>query len=123
MKENTAFNRLDASVHSTLAGILPFGASFLVRDDGGAHLNPALENRVAQFGLSPSRNPGILLLTHAHSKPKNNPAFHRRFACVQWDVFSNTAVQNRHKSSDPCCKRGLYVPGTGVLRLRSAAVS
>jgi predicted phage tail protein len=36
---------------------------------------------------------------------------------------NNTAVQNRHKSSDPCCKRGLYVPGTGVLRLRSAAVS
>src|ERR1022692_4220470 len=34
-----------------------------------------------------------------------------------------TAVQDRHKSDDPCCKRGLYVPGTGVLRLRSAAVS
>src|ERR1039458_210524 len=33
-----------------------------------------------------------------------------------------TAVQDRHKSDDPCCKRGLYVPGTGVLRLRSAAV-
>jgi S1-C subfamily serine protease len=35
----------------------------------------------------------------------------------------NTAVQNGHKSDDPCCKRGLCVPGTGVLRLRSAAVS
>ena len=34
-----------------------------------------------------------------------------------------TAVQDRHKSDDPCCKRGLCVPGTGVLRLRSAAVS
>src|ERR1035441_4431392 len=40
-----------------------------------------------------------------------------------YESFLNTAVQNRHKSSDPCCKRGLYVPGTGVLRLRSAAVS
>src|ERR1017187_1456828 len=40
------------------------------------------------------------------------------------DILSdNTAVQNRHKSSDPCCKRGTCVPGTGILRLRSAAVS
>src|ERR1039458_9525069 len=98
MKENTAFNRLDASVHSTLAGILPFGASFLVRDDGGAHLNPALENRVAQFGLSPSRNPGILLLTHAHSKPKNNPAFHRRVACGRF-------CQRGHETFAPLATR------------------
>jgi len=34
-----------------------------------------------------------------------------------------TAVQNRQKSNDPRCKRGLCVPGTGILRLRSAAVS
>lgn len=34
-----------------------------------------------------------------------------------------TAVQDRQKSSDPCCKRGLCVPGTGVRNLRSAAVS
>src|ERR1022692_2798585 len=38
-------------------------------------------------------------------------------------AYEVTAVQDRHKSDDPCCKRGLYVPGTGVLRLRSAAVS
>jgi hypothetical protein len=38
-------------------------------------------------------------------------------------LFPFTAVQDRHKSDDPCCKRGLCVPGTGVLRLRSAAVS
>jgi len=35
----------------------------------------------------------------------------------------DTAVQNRQKSSDPCCKRGLCVPGTGKLRSRSAASS
>jgi hypothetical protein len=34
-----------------------------------------------------------------------------------------TAVQDRHKYNDPCCKRGLCVPGIGILRLRSAAVS
>jgi hypothetical protein len=33
------------------------------------------------------------------------------------------AVQDRHKSSDPCCKRELCVPRTGSLSLRSAAVS
>jgi hypothetical protein len=38
-------------------------------------------------------------------------------------VIEATAVQNRHKSSDPCCKRGLYMPGTGILRSRSAASS
>jgi transposase, IS5 family len=38
-------------------------------------------------------------------------------------VVAITAVQNRHKSSDPCCKRGLYMPGTGILRSRSAASS
>jgi hypothetical protein len=38
-------------------------------------------------------------------------------------VFKVTAVQDRHKSDDPCCKRGLCVPGIGILRLRSAAVS
>jgi uncharacterized repeat protein (TIGR03803 family) len=38
-------------------------------------------------------------------------------------LYRFTAVQDRHKSDDPCCKRGLCVPGTGVLRLRSAAVS
>ena len=48
----------------------------------------------------------------------------RRFS-RDWEVEPRdiTAVQDRHKSDDPCCKRGLYVPGTGVLRLRSAAVS
>jgi hypothetical protein len=34
-----------------------------------------------------------------------------------------TAVQNRQKSSRPCCKRELCVPGTGILRLRSTSVS
>ena len=34
-----------------------------------------------------------------------------------------TAVQDRQKSSDPCCKRALCVPGTGILRSRSAASS
>jgi Mg2+ and Co2+ transporter CorA len=49
---------------------------------------------------------------------------HRTAALPSKEFQKNlTAVQNRHKSSDPCCKRGLYVPGTGVLRLRSAAVS
>ena len=38
-------------------------------------------------------------------------------------VFQDTAVQNRHKSNDPCCKRGLCVPGTGILRSGSAASS
>src|ERR1039458_9957559 len=49
-------------------------------------------------------------------------SFHEQFLSVNTPSVL-TAVQNRHKSSDPCCKRGLYVPGTGVLRLRSAAVS
>ena len=35
----------------------------------------------------------------------------------------DTAVQDRQKSSDPCCKRALCVPGTGILRSRSAASS
>ena len=34
-----------------------------------------------------------------------------------------TAVQNRQKSSDPCCKRGLWVPGTGNLRSGSTVSS
>jgi hypothetical protein len=38
-------------------------------------------------------------------------------------IFLYTAVQDRHKYNDPCCKRGLCVPGIGILRLRSAAVS
>src|ERR1035437_5969151 len=31
-------------------------------------------------------------------------------------IWVITAVQDRQKSSDPCCKRGLWVPGTGNLR-------
>src|ERR1017187_4604457 len=34
------------------------------------------------------------------------------------NIFIGTAVQDRHRSSDPCCKRGLCVPGTGILRSR-----
>jgi hypothetical protein len=34
-----------------------------------------------------------------------------------------TTVQNRRKSSGPCCKRGLCVPENGILRLRSAVLS
>ena len=34
-----------------------------------------------------------------------------------------TAVLNRQEPSGPCCKRELCVPETGILRLRSAAVS
>ena len=37
--------------------------------------------------------------------------------------FYVTAVQNRQKSSDPRCKRGFYVPETGILKSRSAASS
>src|ERR1019366_9017529 len=107
------FQSPDASVHSTLAGILPFGASFLVRDDGGAHLNPALENRVAQFGLSPSTNPGILLLTHAHSKPKNNPAFHRRVACGRF-------CQRGHETFAPLPFRAVGCIFKGPSRRQSA---
>jgi len=47
-----------------------------------------------------------------------------QLACeVPTDAVVITAVQNRHKSSDPCCKQGTCVPGTGILRSRSAAVS
>jgi hypothetical protein len=38
-------------------------------------------------------------------------------------VFKDTTVQNRRKSSGPCCKRGLCVPENGILRLRSAVLS
>jgi hypothetical protein len=34
-----------------------------------------------------------------------------------------TLVQDRQKSSDPCCNQGLCVPGTGILKSRSPAVS
>jgi hypothetical protein len=91
----------------------PFLASFLVRDDGGAHLNPALENRVAQFGLSPSRNPGILLLTHAHSKPKNNPTFHRRVACGRF-------CQRGHETFAPLPFRAVGCIFKGPSRWQSA---
>jgi len=37
--------------------------------------------------------------------------------------FRITAVQNRQESRDPCCKWGLCVPGTGILRSRSPASS
>ena len=39
------------------------------------------------------------------------------------ELLETTAVQDRQKSSDPCCKRALCVPGTGILRSRSAASS
>ena len=37
--------------------------------------------------------------------------------------FDITLVQDRQKSSDPCCNQGLCVPGTGILKSRSPAVS
>jgi hypothetical protein len=37
-------------------------------------------------------------------------------------VFT-TAVLNKRKSCDPCCRQGLCVPGDGIPRLRSTAVS
>jgi hypothetical protein len=39
------------------------------------------------------------------------------------DVVRLTAVQNRHKSNGPRCKRELCGPGTGILKSRSAPVS
>ena len=42
---------------------------------------------------------------------------------ISINVSKVTAVQNRQKSSDPCCKRELCVPETGILRLRSTSVS
>ena len=48
----------------------------------------------------------------------------QKFADPDKDPFYTiTAVQDRQKSSDPCCKRALCVPGTGILRSRSAASS
>src|ERR1035437_7068745 len=38
-------------------------------------------------------------------------------------VLDITAVQDRQKSNDPCCKRGLWVPGTGNLRSGSTVSS
>jgi hypothetical protein len=38
-------------------------------------------------------------------------------------VIAPTAVQNRHKSNGPRCKRELCGPGTGILKSRSAPVS
>jgi hypothetical protein len=38
-------------------------------------------------------------------------------------LFPGTAVQNRHKSNGPRCKRELCGPGTGILKSRSAPVS
>jgi len=38
-------------------------------------------------------------------------------------IFVATAVQNKHKDSDPCCKQGLCVTGAKGFRLRSASVS
>ena|SRR5450759_2455154 len=49
--------------------------------------------------------------------------FHHPNMPTMDDYYEPTAVQNRQKSSDPCCKRGLCVPGTGILRSRSAASS
>jgi ParB family chromosome partitioning protein len=46
-----------------------------------------------------------------------------RYDTRQAGQLYTTAVQNKHKSSDPCCKRGLCAPGTGNLRSRSAAAS
>jgi hypothetical protein len=37
--------------------------------------------------------------------------------------YQITLVQDRQKSSDPCCNQGLCVPGTGILKSRSPAVS
>jgi hypothetical protein len=45
------------------------------------------------------------------------------FKDAQNIVYGYTTVQNRRKSSGPCCKRGLCVPENGILRLRSAVLS
>jgi len=48
-------------------------------------------------------------------------ALHRHVARQILTII--TAVQNKHKDSDPCCKQGLCVTGAKGFRLRSASVS
>ncbi len=77
--------------------------------------NPQHSGSIATLGQNPNRKLASVIY---------DPFVAKEQAENKGELLAHyTAVQNRQKSSDPCCKRGLCVPETGILKSRSAATS